>query len=61
VGAVVNDKLYIFGGYDGKIRLNDFYFFVISKDKESSATNMLKFVNNAQFSDVILEFPEEEY
>ena len=60
VGAVVNDKLYIFGGYDGKIRLNDFYFFVISKEKDFTFNSMLKFVNNPQYSDVILEFHEEE-
>jgi N-acetylneuraminic acid mutarotase len=60
VGAVVNDKLYIFGGYDGKIRLNDFYFFVISKECDRPNKSMLKFVNNQQFSDVELEFPEEE-
>lgn len=60
VGAVVNDKLYVFGGYDGKIRLNDFYFFVISKEKDFTFSSMLKFVNNPQYHDVILEFPEEE-
>jgi N-acetylneuraminic acid mutarotase len=60
VGSVVNDKLYIFGGYDGKIRLNDFYFFVISKEKDLAFNSMLKFVNNPQYSDIILEFPEEE-
>ena len=60
VGAVVNDRLYIFGGYDGKIRLNDFYFFAISKEKDLTLSSMLKFVNNQQYSDVILEFSEEE-
>ena len=60
VGSVVNDRLYIFGGYDGKIRLNDFYFFAISKEKDITLSSMLKFVNNQQYSDVILEFSEEE-
>lgn len=55
---MLNDKLYIFGGYDGKIRLNDFYFFIL-KEKDVSSS-MLKFVNNPNYSDIILEFPEEE-
>jgi hypothetical protein len=39
---------------------NDFYFFVISKDKDLAFNSMLKFVNNPQYHDVVLEFPEEE-
>jgi N-acetylneuraminic acid mutarotase len=29
VGVVVKKKFYIFGGYDGDSRLNDFYYFLI--------------------------------
>lgn len=33
---------------------------MISKEKDLNFNSMLKFVNNPQYSDVILEFPEEE-
>jgi len=43
-----------------KFRLSDFYFFVISKEKDLTFNSMLKFVNNPQYHDVVLEFSEEE-
>lgn len=55
------DTFYIFGGYNGSTRLNDFKFFKLN-DEEFNNTikgqiflkNMEKYLNNKKFSDIVL-------
>lgn len=59
--------LYIFGGYDGVQRLNDFYYFVLSEQRnpelpKSTLTSDLKsWIANPENSDFVLivDGPEE--
>ena len=57
----MKNRLYIFGGYDGSQRLNDFYYFVLAEQKHhaelpSSTLNsdLKSWVGNKDFSDVTL-------
>jgi hypothetical protein len=60
-------RLYIFGGYDGENRLNDFHYFVLADEETSIQQNSLKqdlsqYINSETFSDlelVIEGFPKQ--
>ena len=52
-------RLYIFGGYDGENRLNDFHYFVLADEEAYVHKNSLKqdlmcYVNNESFSDLTI-------
>jgi len=63
-GGVFVDKLesfFIFGGYNGVTRLNDFKYFKFNDDDVTSSIrgmyflkNMESFINNKKFSDAII-------
>ncbi len=60
VGAIYSGSLYVFGGYDGNERLNDFMKFEFNFDDISYSippptliTDMRSFVNNELLSDVV--------
>jgi hypothetical protein len=60
VGAMYDGSLYVFGGYDGDARLNDFMQFEFNYDDLSYSippstlvTDMRSFVNNDVLSDVV--------
>ena len=57
VGIVVKKRFYIFGGYDGDSRLNDFHYFIIDDNtsdipKGSLIKDLTSMINNEKFSDV---------
>jgi leucine-zipper-like transcriptional regulator 1 len=56
VGVLHNKKLYIFGGYDGVNRLNDFFEYDFENDSSHSestlTSDMVNLVNNPTFSDI---------
>lgn len=59
IGAIYNKSLYIFGGYDGTNRLNDFIRFQFEPDYSNIPQSTLlqdlsQFINNKLFSDVLL-------
>jgi len=59
VGVVVKNRFYIFGGYNGDSRLNDFHYFLFDIYSEAIPPSTLiqdltKFVNSQRFSDVSL-------
>lgn len=59
IGAIYNKSLYIFGGYDGNLRLNDFLRFQFEPDYSNiPQSNLIQdvstFINNSLFSDVKL-------
>ena len=59
IGIIYNKSLYIFGGYDGTIRLNDFLRFQFEPDYSNiPQSNLIQdisgFINNSLFSDVKL-------
>jgi hypothetical protein len=65
-GQVLKNRLYIFGGYDGIQRLNDFYYFVLSKKKNqidvpqsNLVADMKSWVANPAFSDITLVLEAE--
>lgn len=60
-GQVIKNRLYIFGGYDGMQRLNDFYYFVLAESRSiveippsSLHLDLKSWVCNPEFSDVTL-------
>lgn len=60
VGALYSGSLYVFGGYDGNQRLNDFMKFEFNFDdlsysipQSTLVTDMRSFVNNELLSDVV--------
>ncbi len=62
----MRNRLYIFGGYDGIQRLNDFYYFVLSEKKSqidvpqsSLLADMKSWVCNPNYSDVVLVLEAE--
>lgn len=63
VGAVHNKKLYIFGGYDGVNRLNDFYEYPFDNDNSYPESTLLadlgNLVNNPVLSDIKFLFEGE--
>jgi len=57
---VLKKRMYVFGGYDGENRLNDFHYFVLGNEEDYGQKNSLKqdlelYVNNESFSDVIIQ------
>lgn len=63
-GGVFVDKqesFYIFGGYNGVTRLNDFKYFKLNDEdansnlrRQSFVKNMESYINNKRFSDIVL-------
>lgn len=60
IGAIYDGCFYVFGGYDGSSRLNDFMMLELKLDDLSYnvppstlVTDMRSFVNNESFSDVV--------
>ena len=58
---MIKNRLYIFGGYDGMQRLNDFYYFVLAESRSiveippsSLHLDLKSWVCNPEFSDVTL-------
>ena len=43
VGVVYENAFYIFGGYDGSARLNDFLMFRLDQCKEALAPTLVKY------------------
>ena len=57
--------MFIFGGYEGENRLNDFHYFILAHEEDQSSENTLRedlsnYVNNELFSDIDLVFETKE-
>lgn len=56
-GQVMKNRLYIFGGYDGVQRLNDFYYYVLSEQKNPELpkstlhSDLKSWIGNPEHSD----------
>lgn len=72
VGEVMRNRLYIFGGYDGVQRLNDFYYFTLPNESGEFGTfgceefprssllgDLRSWIGNPVFSDVLLVITDE--
>lgn len=63
VGVIFNSSFYVFGGYDGTNRLNDFYKFNFEGEENDKTyptliEDLKSYVNNDRYSDIILEFDD---